>query len=421
MYKILNFLKVSLLLLQKGKVYLLLLVLSIFVFSSFVVIILGIRNAVVKTVDESIGSKLPPDVIKVTPRIIPKNIFSGNVKGSEITLRDYYNISRIKGVKKVYRIMEVPLPSSVILNIFGITGRSDMITYGIDYELVKNDIFKGLSFKYVSDQKVIPFVVPKSIIEGYNLAFSRGQGTPSVNEKILKGLRFKFFAGKSSFKTLSRFIEFQGEIVGISDKIPALSICMPIEAANYLIKELAPDHKLTYSMLYVEVKSHEFVNDVINKIRKMGFIIETSLDKTVFVENIKGFISYIILGLIALVSIFAVVSIFISTTLFVTTKVEFLSLLRLLGANKLYISLLITSLMVFIVMSFSLFSSFITQSIFTNYSSLLIDKYEIISTFVKKEFFYLTLMDTLLPVIISTSLSLISSTFISLRFFAKNT
>ncbi len=420
MYKVLGFLKMLLLLLQKGKVYLLLLILSIFVFSSFVVVILGIRNAVSKAVDESVGSKLPPDIIKVTPKIIPRNIFSGDIKGSEIVLKDYYKISKIKGVKKVYRVMEVPFPSSVILNVFGIIGRSDMITYGVDYELVKKDIFKGFYFSYTNGQKIIPFVVPKGIIEGYNLAFSRGQGTPSVNEKILKGLRFKFFAGKSSFRTLSKFIELEGEIVGISDRIPPLSICMPIEAASYLSRELVTNYRPSYSMLYVEVKSHEFVNDVIDRIRKMGFVIETSVDKTVFVENVKGFISYIILGLIALVGVFAVISVFISTALFVTTKVEFLSLLRLLGANKFYISFLITFLMSFIVLSFSLISSFFTQSVFVNYASTLLDKYDVLSTFIKKEFFYLTLLDVFIPIIVSTFLAIISSIFVSVRFFTKN-
>ncbi|MCX8028551.1 MAG: hypothetical protein N2712_00950 [Brevinematales bacterium] len=415
----LNFLSIQKLLLQKGKIYLVFLLISIFVFSSFVVVILGVRNAVNKTVEESIGSKLPPDTIKVTPRVIPKTIFAGEVKGSRITQNEYMKISRIKGVKKVYRVMEVPFPSSVILRVFGIVGRSDMITYGIDYELVRKDIFKGYSFKYVEGEKSIPFVVPKSIIEGYNLAFARGQGTPTVNENILKGLKFSFFAGKSSFRTLPKYFEKEGQIVGISENIPALSICMPINAATYLAKELVPEYKPSFSMLYVEVVSHEYVNSVIERIKRMGYVIETSTDKTVFVENIKSFISYIVLGLIILVGIFAVVSVFISIMLFVATKVEFLSLLRLLGANKLYISLSISILITLIVFVFSLISSLISQSVFTSYASILIDQYDVIKTFVKKEFFQITSSDILVPVVSSVVLSILSSVFVSFRFLVK--
>ncbi|MEN2997598.1 MAG: hypothetical protein ABDH28_00950 [Brevinematia bacterium] len=418
--QILSFFKILRLLLQKGKIYLFFLILSIFVFSSFVVIVLGIRNAIHRTVEESIGSKLPPDIIKVTPKIIPRNIFSGNIKGAEITSSDFHKISKMKGVKRVYRVMEIPFPSSVILVVFGITGRSDMVTYGVDYELVKKDIFRGLSFKYNEGENTIPFVVPKGIIEGYNLAFARGQGTPTVTENLLKGLTFTFFAGKSSFRTLPNYLETKGIIVGISENIPPLSICMPINAASYLSKRLVPNYKETYSMLYVEPYSHDYVNEVINKLRKMGFVVETSTDKTVFVENIKGFISYIVLGLIALVGIFAVVSIFISIMLFVTTKVEFLSLLRLLGANKIYISVLITSLISVVVFSFSLLSSLLSQTVFINYSSLLIEKYEVVSTFIKKDFFHLGLSDVITPVLISTLLSILSSAFVSLRFLVKN-
>ncbi|MCS7298989.1 MAG: hypothetical protein RMJ37_03370 [Spirochaetia bacterium] len=419
-WRTLNFLNTLKLLLQKGKIYLVFLSISIFIFSSFVVIVLGVRNAINKTVEESIGSKLPPDTIKVTPKIIPKTIFAGNVKGAQILQKDYIRISRIKGVKKVYRIMEVPFPSSVILRIFGIVGRSDMVTYGVDAELVKRDIFKGLSFKYTEGEKRIPFVVPKGVIEGYNLAFARGQGTPTVSENMLKGLTFTFYAGRSSFKTLQKYIENEGIIVGISDNIPPLSICMPISAATYLTKQIVPNHIPSYSMLYVEVKSHEFVNDVISQIRRMGFVVETSTDKTVFVESIKSFISYIILGLIILVGIFAVVSVFISIMLFVATKVDFLSLLRLLGANKLYISIAILTLITTIVFVFSVVSSLISQSVFINYASMLIDQYDILKSFIRKEFFYITTNDIMIPVLISVVLSVISSVFISFRFLVKS-
>lgn len=414
-----NFAKIIKLLLQRGKIYLFFLVISVFVFSSFVVVVLGIRNAVSKTVEESIGSKLPPDTIKVTPRIIPKGIFAGEVKGAEITINHYYIISRTRGVKRVYRVMEVPFPSSVILRVFGITGRSDMITYGVDYELVRKEIFKGFSFKYNEGDKTIPFVVPKGVIEGYNLAFARGQGTPTVTESTLRGLTFTFFAGRSSFKTLQKYFEMEGKIVGISENIPPLSICMPINAATYLSKQLVPDYKPVYSMLFVEVQSHEYVNEVIAKLRRMGFVVETSTDKTVFVENIKGFISYVILGLIALVGVFAVVSVFISIMLFVATKMDFLALLRLLGANRLYISVVITFLITSTVFLFSFLSSILSQTVFINYSSMLIEKYEIISTFVKKEFFYLTPTDVMIPVITSTILSIISSVLVSVRFLFK--
>lgn len=415
-----NSLRIFSLLLQKGKIYLLFLTISIFIFSSFVVIVLGIRNAINKTVEESIGSKLPPDTIKVTPKVIPRNIFQGTIKGTEITTKDFYKISNIKGVKKVYRIMELPFPSSVILRVFGITGRSDMITYGVDHNLVKKDIFKGFSFSYKEGDKIIPFVVPKGVIEGYNLAFARGQGTPTVNENMLKGLVFTFYAGKSSFRSLPKYLEMEGKIVGISDNVPPLSICMPIDAGLYLVKQLVPNYKPTYSILYVEVTSHEYVNNVINNIRKMGFIVETSTDKTIFVENIKGFISYIILGLIILVGIFAVVSVFISIMLFVATKVEFLSLLRLLGANKIYISVIITLLITILVFVFSCVSSWLSEMAFIKYSSLLIERYDVISTFIKKEFFYLTFSDIIFPIIISILLSVISSLIISVRFLVKN-
>lgn len=421
MYWFSNFFKVLKLLLQKGKIYLFFLLLSIFIFSSFFVFLSGIKNAINKTVEESIGSKLPPDTIKVTPKVIPKGIFSGNIKGAEIKQKDYVNISRLKGVKKVYRVMEIPFPSSVVLKVFGITGRSDMITYGVDYGLVKNDIFKGYSFSYKEGSTNIPFVVPRGIIEGYNLAFARGQGTPTVSENMLKGLAFTFYAGRSSFRSIPNYIETQGQIVGISDNVPQLSICMPISAAEYLSKRLVPGYTPSYSILYVEVQSHEYVNSVIEKIRKMGFVVEASTEKTMFVENVKSFITYVMLGLVILVGVFAIISVFISIMLFVMTKVDFLSLLRLLGASKMYISFAITFVVTVSVFIFSLLSSILSQSLFLTYSSFLISRYEVVKYFIKLEYFYITSWDIWLPVLISSLLSLFSSIVVSVRFFVKKT
>ncbi|MGB9621856.1 MAG: hypothetical protein ACPL4C_05425 [Brevinematia bacterium] len=419
MYWIFNFFKVLKLLLQKGKIYLFFLLFSILIFSSFIVLISGIRNAINKTVEESIGSKLPPDIIKVTPKIVSKTIFSGNIKGAEIRNNDYLKISRLKGVKRVYRVMEIPFPSSVIIRAFGTAARSDMLAYGVDYDLVKNEIFKGYSFSYKRGSTNVPFVVPKVIIEGYNLAFARGQGTPSVSENMIKGLVFTFYAGKSSFRSLASYITVEGQIVGISDNVPQFGISMPINAAEYLSKELIPDYVPNYSMLYVEVKSHEYVSSVINSIRKMGFIVETSTEKTVFVESIKGFVSQVILGLVILVGIFALVSVFISIMLFVFTKVDFLSLLRLLGANKVYISFAITFVVTVLVFVISLLSSFVSQKVFLSYSSFLIDSYDIVKSFIKPEYFYITNWDIWLPVIVSSVLSVLSSVIVSVRFFVR--
>jgi hypothetical protein len=414
-----GFLKVLGLISQKGKIYLFFLAVSIFIFSSFFVIITGIKNAINRTVEENIGAKLPPDTIKVTPRIVPKNLFGGNIKGASITYSDYKKIRNVKGVKNVYRVMEIPFPNSVILRMFGIVGRSDMVSYGIDYSLVKDDIFRGYSFKYKVGSTNVPFIVPKGILEAYNLAYARGQGTPTVSENLLKGLTFTYYAGKSSYKTLPNYITIEGQIVGISERVPALSICMPIEAAEYLSKTIIPDYTPNYSMLYVEVVSHDYVEGIIKKLKSMGYNVETSTDKTKFVESIKGFISNITLVLISLVGIFAVISVFISIVLFVSTKVDFLSLIRMLGATRIYISVTITTLIFLLTLVISYASSMITRELFITYSSQLIDKFDVVKDFVRKDYLTLSFSDVMMPVIISTVLGVVSSFFISLRFVFK--
>jgi len=414
-----GFLKILGLTIQKGKIYLLFLAISIFIFSSFFIIITGIKNAINKTVEESIGVKLPPDTIKVTPKIVPKNIFGGEIKGSSITYSDYKKIANIKGVKSVHRLMEIPFPNSVILRVLGIIGRSDMVSYGIDYSLVKNDIFKGYSFKYKTGSTNIPFVVPKGILEAYNLAYARGQGTPTISENLLKGLTFTYYAGKSSYKTLPNYMTIEGQIVGITENVPALSICMPIEAAEYLAKTIVPGYNPNYSMLYIEASSHESVENVIKKLRSMGYNIETSTDKTKFVESIKRLISNITIVLISLVGVFAIISVFISILLFISTKVEFLSLIRMLGATKIYISMMITLLVFLLTFVISYLSSILTKEIFITYSSQFINSFDIIKEFVKNDYIYLSLGDIMAPVIISTTLGIISSFIISLRFVIK--
>ncbi len=414
-----GFFKILGLISQRGKIYLFFLAVSIFMFSSFFVVVTGIKNAINATVEKNIGAKLPPDTIKVTPRIVPRSIFGGDVKGTSITYGDYKKIRNIKGVKNVYRVMEIPFPNSVILRVFGIVGRSDTVSYGIDYSLVKDEIFKGYSFKYKVGSTNIPFVVPRGILEAYNLAYSRGQGIPTVSESLLKGLTFTYYAGKSSYKTFTNYITIEGQVVGISERVPTLSICMPIEAAEYLSKAIVPNYTPNYAMLYVEVVSHDYVEGIIKKLKNMGYNVETSTDKTKFVESIKGFISSITLVLISLIGIFAVISIFISITLFISTKVDFLSLIRMLGATRIYISVTITFLVFLLTLVISYTSSVITKELFITYSSQLIDKFEVVKDFVKKDYLTLSFSDVMMPVVISTMLGVMSSFLVSLRFVFK--
>ncbi len=414
-----NFLKVVILSLQKGKLYLFLLFLTVFVFSIFLVLMLGIQNAIFRTVEENIAPKLPPDVVKVTPKIVPKGIFSGNIKGSVITEKDYIEIKRIKGIKRVLRVMEVPFPSSFVLSIFGVSARSDVPVYGVDTEIVSKDIAKGYSFKYAKGDKNIPFVVPRGAIEAYNLALSRGYGTPVVTEKTLLGLNFKFFAGKSSYKTLEKYFELSGVIVGISDNIPQISICMPIQAAISLTKEILPNYTPSYAILYIEVSSHQDIQRVVRELSKRGFIVETSLEKSNFVENIKKFISSIILGLVLIIGIFALVSVFISMTLFATTRIDFLYILRLLGASKIYIVILITVVMLVSTAISSFLGVLLSKEIFLNISSYLVSTIDKTGQFVKPEYFVLKTENLIFSVLLTTTLSLISSILISTRFVVK--
>jgi len=186
-----------------------------------------------------------------------------------------------------------------------------------------------------------------------------------------------------------------------------------------LSKTIIPDYTPNYSMLYVEVVSHDYVEEIIKKLKSMGYNVETSTDKTKFVESIKGFISNITLVLISLVGIFAIISVFISIVLFVSTKVDFLSLIRMLGATRIYISVTITILIFLLTLVISYASSMITRELFITYSSQLIDKFDVVKDFVRKDYLTLSFSDVMMPVIISTVLGVVSSFFISLRFVFK--
>jgi hypothetical protein len=91
----------------------------------------------------------------------------------------------------------------------------------------------------------------------------------------------------------------------------------------------------------------------------------------------------------------------------------------MLGATKIYISMMITLLVFLLTFVISYLSSILTKEIFITYSSQLINSFDIIKEFVKNDYIYLSLGDIMAPVIISTTLGIISSFIISLRFVVK--
>lgn len=377
--KIVGFLKLLVINLKKGKFFLFLTGFTIIAFAIVFIVIWGVREGLVKTLETSLIRQLPPEMIKVTPKVQGVsfiNLLSGfnpekfKSMKSVITYRQYLKIANLKGVKKVIRFLDIPLPMYGYMNLsfLGLQqrGSSDIIIQAVDGDILeKGDVARGYSFTFRPD-KPIPVVLPSKTLELYNL-LAPSQGLPPVSEKMFIGLKFKIVVGESISKTMqmlkpseSKKMELDGVIVGFSKRLDPIDIAIPYQAGMWILREFyGKNYYPNFLKLYVMVSEHEYLPYVAGEISKMGLVVETSLKEAEFVKNIRKFTNLSILVFILIIGTFALLSAFLSFFAFIISRMDFIALLRVMGSSKLYVFTLLSISAIITSFVFSVVGSFL--------------------------------------------------------------
>jgi ABC-type lipoprotein release transport system permease subunit len=293
-------------------------------------------------IKDNFASSIQPNEIKVKSGESKSVFLFSTGTGKELDNAAINSISKIQGVKKIDPVIAVTVPSSAAISFFTFQYSTDLICAGAGYKFIESDI-KSREMREAWSrgvhEKGIPVLVPKTLIDSYNNGLAAANGLPEIVPDRLAGLKFKLSFGRSSVSALEGAYDTSSVIVGYTDKINITGLIIPIKIVDEIHKKFNKKGRNMFAL--VSVKDHKDFEQVKNRIKSMGFVVETGESISSEILKLKATVDAFITVMISLVSILAAVSIGLCSITAVWGRIDYYRIMRTLGASKFFIGLTI--------------------------------------------------------------------------------
>jgi len=306
--------------------------LSIAIGTASVIILLGLSNGIQNATFTELEKTSPLTEITVKPKTTNNKILSFIPKDTNIKSEDVEKIEAIKNVKTVAKETQFNNFSSIEGEIFGISIITDSMVFGLPKKYVKEDIKN--ENEWGKETKPYPVILPKKLLDIYNLSIAGPKGLPQISGNQLIGKQFTLYPNKSTFFPSSGKTEkINVKVVGVSDKVNLIGITTSDKIVEELNKKYSKK-KTTILSLHVETTSEKNTEKVAKEIESLGY------DTRYFQKNVKSIESKftylkIAMGTISLIILLtatiAILSTFLAT---IAERTKELGLFRALGATK---------------------------------------------------------------------------------------
>lgn len=338
--------------------------LSITIGTASLIVFLGLSNGIQQATFSEIEKKSPLTQITVHPNVEKTGVISllSHSEKGKLTPETLKEISKIKGVKVIHPEVQFQNFASLEIPVFGMTLATETMVFGVPADFIKND----LKSPEVWDKTTEPYpaIIPRKILDLYNLAVAGPQNLPTLSEDILIGQNLTFLPNYSSFfpQGNDKTEAIQLKVVGFSDKVNLIGVTLPYQLVEEFNKKYIraqqrssepkgepgvsgantiPNSSTTYLELFVETENATETASVAKKIEKLGYTTSyfqknlRDVDaKFAYLKTSLGIISLIIL----LTAAIAIISTFLAT---VAERTKEIGLFRAIGANKNHIKKLI--------------------------------------------------------------------------------
>lgn len=344
---------------------------SITIGTASLIVFLGLNSGIKNATFEEIEKTSPLTQITVRPNVEKSGVISFITKSEEgkIKPEDITAISQIPGVKNVYSEIQFNNFSSLEVSIFGENLITDTMIFGVPQNFIKDDLKNPDIWKKTTEP--YPAIIPRKILDIYNLTIASPQNLPVLSEENLIGKNLTLYPNYSTFFPISdsKDEQVQLEVVGFSDKVNLIGATIPLNIVELLNEKYATNKANQILELYVESENASETAKIAQEIETLGFstfYFQKNLQdieaKFNYLRNSLGVISAIIL----LTSALAIISTFLAT---VAERTKEIGLFRALGATKAHIKKIIF----FEACIIGIFGS-ITGTILGILASFLIDK-----------------------------------------------
>ncbi len=317
--------------------------LSIAIGTASLIVFLGLSNGIEQATFSELEKKSPLTQITVSPNTKKTGIISllNKTSDGKLNKETIEQISKINGVKNIYPEIQFNNFASLEVPIFGMTLATETMIFGVPAEFIENDI--GSQKIWNKNEEPYPAIIPRKLLDLYNLAVASPQNLPPLSEDGLIGKELTLFPNYSTFFPFAsdKTESVRLEVIGFSDKVNLIGVTLPYQVVEKLNLENSQNSNQNYLELFIETSDPTLTSEVAKKIEELGYstaYFQKNLQdveaKFAYLKTSLGIISLIIL----LTAAIAIISTFLAQ---VAERSKEIGLFRAIGATKNHIKKLI--------------------------------------------------------------------------------
>jgi ABC-type lipoprotein release transport system permease subunit len=281
-----------------------------------VLAVASLCNGFLRGVVRKAAEVFPPSVLIVKPNTLNVAMLSFNA--AYIDKKVLENIRALPGVASAYAQMSMKMPLSMEVEIYGQTAQTDGVVVGVEPPTVEKDVDPHFTFAYDKDStEPVPAIVPRFLLDMYNLAYADSVGLPKINEGFLVGHKFILHIGTTLFMgggSQDKTADIHCKVVGLSSS-PSLvaGIYIPLQHAEELNRWYTGKDTENYTAVHVTVKDLDKLDQVTSSIQAMNLQVEGNREtfETIrFTTRAAGIVIALFAAVIVIIAIVSIVNMF---------------------------------------------------------------------------------------------------------------
>jgi putative ABC transport system permease protein len=229
----------------------------------------GTRRALL----DRVVSSLPITHLTIVPRSFSLSVIKFDSPFSSLDPDAVERIEALEGVERVMPMAALKLPAQLRARFFGQGFVTDTGVFGIDPQLVADQIPAESGFGTGDAEGAIPAVISEDLIDMYNTGFAKTNDLPQLTPEILAGQVATLFLGTSSFRpgAEERVRTASISLIGVSDRVPLVGVSLPRDIVERWNRELVGEATPEYFQLTVVAARAQDVEDIAARIEAMGY------------------------------------------------------------------------------------------------------------------------------------------------------